>query len=184
MLEILRLRNSLAECLIERGGIQQLEDLVEENKSMPIAIREASTLPLFANDGDQIGSFEEAWDRARNKHENISDHNLHFLKRNNQLKIILHSAHIPMFLKRHPLMTRTIKMVSFAWNSLTDLRDLKDKGLAQKNMMRVMTALGQLADLHFYQGEASTDLATLVAADVVTILKKIWQTENIQEEHL
>ena len=114
---------------------------------------------------------------ARNKHENISDHSLHFLKKNNQLKIILHSAHIPMFLKRHPMMTRTMKMVSFAWNSLKDLRDMKNEDLAQKNMMRVMTALGQLADLHFYMGEARTDLATLVAADVVTILRKIWQTE-------
>ena len=96
---------------------------MEENQSLPVTIREAGTLPLFTNYMDQIGCFEEAWEKAKNKHENISCHNLHFLKKNNQLKTILHSPHIPMFLKRHPMMARTMKMLSYGWNSLKDLRD-------------------------------------------------------------
>ena len=178
VLNISRLRSSLAEGLVEPGGIQQLADLVEENQSLPVTIREAGTLPLFTNDMDQIDCFEEAWEKAKNKHENISCHNLHFLKKNNQLKTILHSPHIPMFLKRHPMMARTMKMVSYGWNSLKDLRDMENKDLAQKKMMRVVATMGQLADLHFYMGEARTDLATLVAADLVTMLRKIWQTQT------
>ena len=59
---------------------------------------------------------------------------------------------------------------------------MKNEDLAQKKMMRVVATMGQLADLHFYMGEARTDLATLVAADLVTILRKMSlaksQTEN------
>ena len=169
MLEISRIRNSLAEGLIEKGGIRKLEDLVEEHQSMPRTIRDTSVLPLFSNDEDIVGSFDQAWEKARSKHESIEDHSLHFLKKSNQLRVIIHSAHIPMFLSRHPLMTRTVKMMSFIWNSLKDLKDSKNEDLVQKKMMRILTALGQLMDLHFYQGEPNTDLAMLVATDIAKI---------------
>ena len=136
---------------------------------MPRTIRDTSVLPLFSSNGDVVESFDQAWEKARSKHENIESHSLHFLKKSNQLRAIIHSAHIPRFLSRHPLMSRTVKMMSFIWNSLRDLKDSKNGGLVQKKMMKILTALGQMTDLHFYQGEPITDLSMLVATDVAKI---------------
>ena len=85
-LEISHIRSGLGEGLVEPGGIRKIMDLVEEHQTQPRAIRDTAVLPLFSNDGDVVRNFDQAWKKARDKHENIESHSLHFLKKERSIE--------------------------------------------------------------------------------------------------
>ena len=177
---ISKIRSPLTLGLIMDGEFHNYIPLIHDGSRHEPPLRTFNIYPMFKE--KPKNNLTQSEDIEKLKPQPINRQDFQFLRRNGgNLIEIFHTAGYPEFITRHPQCRSTVRQFAMIFNLVQRMEiNSSNTNVMKTDMASVVFIIQNILDRFFHEGRGNSDLSTLVAGDILKLIKIIWSQPNLK----